>query len=166
MEAASWDVLCNSTKQVLSFGQCTHCEVLIPLPLGQLELFPPTSVIFVSWKAEGRWRVLSSQLGLSQWLKYFINSCFHMVVPGGLFLSTQTPFGQTWAFSLLSPTSFHGRRVGTVCLFPADCGGWSSLDGATSVSCTLRAWCLPRALCCLFRATSPLRQRTALDALF
>lgn len=36
LEAASWDVLCNSTKQVLNFGHHTCCEALISLPLGQL----------------------------------------------------------------------------------------------------------------------------------
>lgn len=36
LEAASWEVLCNSTKQVLNFGHYTHCEALISLPLGQL----------------------------------------------------------------------------------------------------------------------------------
>lgn len=36
LEAASWDVLCNSTKQVLNFGHSPHCEAPISLSVGQL----------------------------------------------------------------------------------------------------------------------------------
>lgn len=36
LEAASWDVLCNSTKQVLNFGHYPRCEAPISLSLGQL----------------------------------------------------------------------------------------------------------------------------------
>lgn len=32
LEALSWDVLCNSTKQVLNFGRCPQCEAPISLP--------------------------------------------------------------------------------------------------------------------------------------
>lgn len=36
LEAVSWDLLCNSTKQVLKFGHCPHCKAPISLSLGQL----------------------------------------------------------------------------------------------------------------------------------
>lgn len=36
LEAASWDVLCNSTKQVLNFGHYPRCEAPVSLSLGQL----------------------------------------------------------------------------------------------------------------------------------